>query len=272
MTNNYFQQQILSIQSAVMAGAVGNDAAMPVYDYYRLNATRLDTVRLAAHPGFGVSFSEITTANTLARLLEDFKAINACSHLRAVQTGYFGEARQIESVAGFIADICATQPQIIYLLDPVLGDGGRIYVDKEIVTWMVDYLIPLADILTPNIFELTLLTGHQITDADTAIRAARKLLSEKLTSIFVTGVQGKNDTILDILVFKDSVSQFSHKRKNIGISGSGDVLSAVMLAHILNGHSLENACDQASHIVADMIAAAKNPLTLAVKDWFWQKI
>ena len=98
-----FQPDILAIQSAVMIGAVGNDAAMPVYTHFRHKAARLDTVRLAAHPGFSRGFTDITEARVLAALLTDFANLQKDAMPKAAQTGYFGAADQIFPVADFIA-------------------------------------------------------------------------------------------------------------------------------------------------------------------------
>ena len=124
---------ILSIQSAVIHGAVGNNAAMPIYQYLRQPAESVDTVQLAAHPGFGTSMLSVTPAAELGALLADYRKLDIFRELGAIQTGYFGDHSQIGPVAQFIAASTQANKPLIYLLDPVLGDSGRLYVDSSIL-------------------------------------------------------------------------------------------------------------------------------------------
>ena len=272
-----FQPDILAIQSAVMIGAVGNDAAMPVYTHFRHKAARLDTVRLAAHPGFGRGFTDITDARVLAALLTDFANLQKDAMPKAVQTGYFGAADQIFPVADFIAS-SQKKDDIFYLLDPVLGDAGKLYVDQNIADAMQQKLLPLAAMITPNAFELGLLVRkpiHRLADAE---QAGRKILGQqrRLRAVFATGIDTSfpagEGRIADILITRDASVPFVHKSKAQGISGSGDVLSAMILAGYLIDGDLTKACQTASDIVNQMIRKTTTPLGLDVADLLWRII
>ena len=270
-----FQPDILAIQSAVMVGAVGNDAAMPVYTHFRHKAARLDTVRLAAHPGFGRGFTDITDARVLASLLTDFANLQKDAMPKAVQTGYFGAADQIFPVADFIAS-SQKKDDIFYLLDPVLGDAGKLYVDQNIADAMQQKLLPLADMITPNAFELGLLVRQPIHSLADAEQAGHKILSQlrRLRAVFATGIDASlpagKGRIADILITRDASVPFVHKSKAHGISGSGDVLSAMILAGYLGGGDLTKACQAASDIVNQMIRKTATPLGLDVADLLWR--
>ena len=276
-----FQPDILAIQSAVMIGAVGNDAAMPVYTHFRHKAARLDTVRLAAHPGFGRGFTDITEAKVLAALLTDFanlqKDAMPKAAPKAVQTGYFGAADQIFPVADFIAS-SQKKDDIFYLLDPVLGDAGKLYVDQNIADAMQQKLLPLADMITPNAFELGLLVHQPIHSLADAEEAGQKILGQlpRLRAVFATGIDASlpagEGRIADILITRDASVPFVHKSKAHGISGSGDVLSAMILAGYLNSGDLTKACQSASNIVNQMIRKTATPLGLDVADLLWRLI
>ena len=272
-----FQPDILAIQSAVMIGAVGNDAAMPVYTHFRHKAARLDTVRLAAHPGFGRGFTEITEAKVLAALLSDFANLQKDAMPKALQTGYFGVADQIFPVADFIAS-SQKKDDIFYLLDPVLGDAGKLYVDQNIADAMQQKLLPLADMITPNAFELGLLVRQPINSLADAEEAGRKILGQlpRLRAVFATGIDASlpagEGRIADILISRDASVPFVHKSKAHGISGSGDVLSAMILAGYLNSGDLTKACQSASNIVNQMIRKTATPLGLDVADLLWRLI
>ena len=272
-----FQPDILAIQSAVMIGAVGNDAAMPVYTHFRHKAARLDTVRLAAHPGFGRGFTDITEAKVLAALLTDFANLQKDAMPKALQTGYFGAADQIFPVADFIAS-SQKKDDIFYLLDPVLGDAGKLYVDQNIADAMQQKLLPLADMITPNAFELGLLVRQPINSLADAEEAGRKILGQlrRLRAVFATGIDASlpagEGRIADILISRDASVPFVHKSKAHGISGSGDVLSAMILAGYLNSGDLTKACQSASNIVNQMIRKTATPLGLDVADLLWRLI
>ncbi|MGB0810560.1 MAG: hypothetical protein ACPGRU_04795, partial [Candidatus Puniceispirillaceae bacterium] len=96
-----------------MHGAVGNDAAMPVYQHLKQPAERLDTVRLAAHPGFGTKAVSVTPPDELNGLLTDYRHLAIFQNLAAVQTGYFGQPSQIDPVARFITESQAAHSQLV---------------------------------------------------------------------------------------------------------------------------------------------------------------
>ena len=267
-----FQPQILTIQSAVMIGAVGNDAAMPVYTHFRQKAARLDTVRLAAHPGFQAGFTDITPADTLAALLHDFANLQQTTLPDAIQTGYFGAADQIAPVTEFIAG-SQNKGNIFYLLDPVLGDAGKLYVEQSIAVSIQERLLPLADIITPNAFELGLLAGRDVTSLAEAEIAAQQLLAKnsgRLKAVFATGIHAGTGKIADMLTTGKGTTSFVHNRKIHGVSGSGDVLSALVISAFLRDAGLEEACQRASVLAAEMIARTASPLGLAVTELLWQ--
>lgn len=264
------QLDILSIQSGVMAGAVGNDAAGPIYAQRDLKAARLDTVRLAAHPGHGIMRAYTTPANTLSELLADFFSLPQADNLKLIQTGYFGAAEQVSIVAGHIRSYRDTHPSCQFLCDPVLGDSGRLYVDSAIRDEINTHLLPPADYLTPNLFELSNLTGTLIETCDDAFRSAGALLSEtrlsRCRAILVTGVPHSDGTMTDCLVTRTSQDIIHASASTGGISGSGDTLAALMIAHLLSypDDDIASAAKAACSVTSRLMANAPSPLTMSV--------
>lgn len=271
MKNPTANQVILSIQSAVMHGAVGNDAAMPIYQHLKQPAERLDTVRLAAHPGFGTNAVSVTPADELAALLDDYRKLTVFNRLGAIQTGYFGHHTQVQTVAKFIAASQDERAARLYLLDPVLGDAGRLYVDEAIAQAMRQDLLPLADIITPNQFELGLLTDTKINDEKDAIKAARNLLNDRLQTVLVTGVTLKAGLIGDILIRPDAEHIITQTKQPHSVSGSGDCLCAIFLSAFLNGVDLIEAAKHASQKTAQVLAQAETPLSLPILESIWKE-
>ncbi len=261
---------ILSIQSAVMHGAVGNSAAMPIYQHLRQPAESVDTVQLAAHPGFGTSILSVTPAAELGALLADYRNLDIFGQLGAIQTGYFGEHSQISPVAQFIAASTQANEPLFYLLDPVLGDAGRMYVESSISESIRADLLPHADVITPNQFELSVLAGTGIQNEIDAVTAARRLITGRLKAVFATGVTTASGQICDILVSSGKEQIMTAEKKPNGVSGSGDVLSAFFLNAILSGQSLSQAAHTANKKTAEILAKADSKLTMPVLSHIWK--
>ena len=268
-------QDILTIQSAVMFGAVGNEAALAIYRHHHIRAARLDTVRLAAHPGYGTHFKDITPADSIAALLREFSSLEHFTALKAIQTGYFGHADQIKACADFLHSISSVDNRPFYMLDPVLGDAGRLYVDASIRTQMITSLLPLADMITPNFWELQWLVNHKASnEGEQAVEMAQNLLSRfaNIKAILVTSVLCENQ-ISDILVTKTAHHIFSHKHKILkegGIAGAGDILAALCLVYYLYGQNIEDTCRRASHQLARMLGHEPSPLGIDIEAFYRQ--
>ena len=261
---------ILSIQSAVMHGAVGNSAAMPIYQHLRQPAESLDTVQLAAHPGFGTSMVSVTPAAELDAMLADYTKLDVFGHLGAIQTGYFGDHTQITPVAQFIATSSQENAKLLYLLDPVLGDAGRLYVDRSISDAIRAKLLPHADIITPNQFELSLLAETAIQNETDAVTAARQLITGRLKAVFATGITTASSQICDILVSSETEQIMVSDRQPSGVAGSGDVLSAFFLSAVLSGQSIAKAANTANTKTAEILTKADTTLTMPVLRHIWE--
>jgi len=258
---------ILTIQSGVIYGAVGNDAAMAVYDHFGLSAFRLDTVRLAAHPCFGKMYAAITPAETIDKLLENFSQLEAAKTLGFIQTGYLGHADQVPILARHITQMKADNPSLEYCLDPVMGDGGKLYVDTALSAALSSELLPLAQHLTPNLFELEMLADTRIKTKQEVIAAARHLKSShRLSSIIVTAIP-EDEMMTDIIISDEGLAEHCHKRELSGISGGGDMYTAYYLSARLSGHSAHQSSYLASEAVTQCAHLSDDRRALPVKDW-----
>ncbi|HCV88642.1 MAG TPA: pyridoxal kinase PdxY, partial [Alphaproteobacteria bacterium] len=149
-------KQLLSIQSAVAAGFVGNSVAGPVLTALGQHPLLVDTILLAAHPGYGRRAGGAVPAAILGDVLDGLATLTELSAIGTVISGYLGNADQIDAIAGFIdgwkqsSGQSAADAARRYILDPVLGDGGRLYVAPDLAEAMITELLPRADIITPN--------------------------------------------------------------------------------------------------------------------------
>ena len=120
----------------------------------------------------------------------------------------------------------------------MLGDGGRLYVAQATAEAIRDRLIPLATLATPNLFELGWLTGAAVGDRDATTAAARKL---GLASVVVTSAAETISDVTTLLVTKDGCIENSAPKRTGIPNGAGDLLAGLLLGHMLNGQSQEEA-------------------------------
>lgn len=265
-SNRQKRTHILSIQSAVMAGFVGNNAAMAVYDYLNIPHYKLDSVRLAAHPGFGKLNRDVTAAHIMDHLLTDFRTLPHFQRLGAVQTGYLGAVAQVEILAKHITEMKQDFP-IRYYLDPVMGDNGKLYVSDALAETIAEKLLPLADVITPNLFEFERLAQLSVNTPSQIIAIAPKLIAQyQLEAVLVTGIPD-GDQIIDVLVTAQENATFSHHKHHQGHSGAGDMLTALLIGFVIQGHSLIAAAQQATELVTACAAHAEDPRDLAIQSW-----
>ncbi len=259
-----FMKQILSIQSAVTLGFVGNSVAAPVLTTMGHHPLAVDTIALAAHPGYGQRSGGAPTDDSFTNVLRALSLFDALANIDFVITGYLGSAHQ----AGPIHEtISAWREQIsdgIYILDPVLGDSDSLYVKPQIAESLQAKLLPLANIITPNRFELGFLATSKVTDLDAAIAAGQKLLTThpRLCAVFATGIcrkSGTLDDIGDLLITENDAPLWLPARccktsPSRNIPGGGDLLTAVMTGYLANGMDLVQAAGNASQMAQRIIA------------------
>ena len=117
-------KQILSIQSAVTCGFVGNTVAAPVITTLGMQPLLIDTISLAAHPGYGTIAGGPADQTQFSAILEALTTLCVLPQINSVVTGYLGDARQADPIHSMIRGWQAERPDGVYILDPVLGDGG----------------------------------------------------------------------------------------------------------------------------------------------------
>ena len=202
-------KQILSIQSAVTYGSVGNSVAAPVITKLGMQPLLIDTISLAAHPGYGTIAGGATDQTQFSAILEALTTLRVLPEINNIMTGYLGDARQAGPIHSMIQDWHTERHDGLYILDPVLGDGGRLYVDSAVVDQIRQKLLPLAHIVTPNQFELGLLTESQIKTVHDAAKAAMTMLQENpnLQAVIATGIANGEIGISDIKVTRHDINK-----------------------------------------------------------------
>ncbi len=169
-------RNILSIQSWVAYGHVGNAAAVFPLQRLGFEVWAVNTVQFSNHTGYGAWTGSVFPPELVAELLDGIEARGALPGCDAVLSGYMGSEGTVAAVADAVRRVRAANPAALYCCDPVMGDVGRgVFVRPELPDLIAAQALPAADIVTPNQFELELLTGHAVHTLDDALTAAHVL-------------------------------------------------------------------------------------------------
>jgi pyridoxine kinase len=212
----------------------------------------LPTVLLASRPGLGRPVRHETPAADLAAMLAALEADGCWTALDAVLTGYFPSPRSVTAAADAVRGIKNAAPAIPVLVDPIVGDAGRLYVAEATAGAIRDRLLPLATVATPNLFELSWLTGAPCGSPADAVGAARRLGPR---TVIVTSAAETQERISTLLVTSLDALERPASRRDAIPNGAGDLLAGLYLGHLLNGRDLKAALD-ASLADLDRVLAA----------------
>jgi pyridoxine kinase len=263
---------VLSIQSSVVYGRVGNRAAVPVLERLGHDVWPLDTVAFSNHPAHGAFRGRVVPAAEVSALVEGLAARGVFGRCDAVLSGYLGDAATAAVVADAVAQVRSAHGSALYCCDPVIGEVGRgVYVRAGIPEAFRDRLVPLADIVTPNPFELELLTGMAPTTLDAAQAAARSLIARGPTLVVATGLRlAKGPAELGVLAAtRDEAWLVRHPRRTVRVWGTGDAFAALFLGAYLGRRDVRAALERAVAALDGVLAVAERedsdelPLILA---------
>ena len=231
---------ILSIQSWVSYGHVGNAAAL--FPLQRLGAEvwAVNTVQFSNHPGHGAWTGRVGTGAEIAALIEGIERRGAFARCDAVLSGYLGDASVAAAVFDAVALVRAANPATLYCCDPVIGDAGRVYVRDDIPALIAARAVPQADVLTPNQFELERLTGVTGTDRMAIKRALDTLRTQMRAdgprAVLLTSaiLDDTPDDALDIVTADaDGMHTVRVPKLAVAASGAGDLMAALFLHALL---------------------------------------
>lgn len=245
---------VICVSSHVVRGAVGNRSSVFALEHLGFPVWSVATVSLPWHPGHGRATRIVPEDNQFAAMIDDLANSKFLGECGAILTGYFGSPAQIEPVAQLVAALKAKNPQALYLCDPVIGDSGGLYVAEPTAAAIRDHLLPMADIITPNRFELEWLAGKSLPDnpslAESALSFGAKLALVTSAHAMMAGSTG------NLLVEQTSSTLFEHRLLTGPSNGLGDLTSALLLARLLKGEPAATAAGRATASVFEMMAGA----------------
>ncbi len=242
---------VLSIQSHVAFGHVGNAAAMLPLQLLGAQPVAVHTVQFSNHTGYGEFKGQVFGADHIHDVLDGLRARGVLARCQAVLSGYLGDAAIGEVILSAVQEIRRQTPDLQYLCDPVMGDVGRgVFVRPGIPEFLRAHALREASIITPNHYEFELLHGAPVASVSDAVEAARDMLSTPRIdgphTIIVTSLRTPDlpaDRLSTLVVTADRAWTIQTPFVPLDPlpNGMGDVFSAVVLGHVLNGKAIQDA-------------------------------
>jgi pyridoxine kinase len=251
--------EVLSIQSSVAYGHVGNSAA--VFPLQRLGheVWPVNTVHFSNHTGYGAWRGPLLSPDDVREVIAGIDDRGALAGVDAVLSGYQGDPAVGAVILDAVARVRELNPEAVYCCDPVMGDVGRgMFVRPGIPEFMRDTVVPAADILTPNHFELDFLAGTTTASMSDVLAAVDVVRATGPRDVLVTSVL-VNDTAadsLDVLAVSDSGAwAVTTPLLPISPNGCGDVTAALYLAHLRTTGSPAAALERTTSSVFAILEA-----------------
>lgn len=260
---------ILAISSHVAFGSVGLAVVAPALHWLGHEVISMPTVILSSHPGYPRFAGGAVPVEQLTAMLDAMETNGWFAETAAVITGYLPTPGHVGVARAAVERVRAANPKATYLCDPVFGDEpDGIYLTSEVAGAIRDELLPLADIISPNRFELGWLSGLPIDSTDDARQAARSL---GVPSVLATSIPASDNRLATILFRAGQGQACFVRRRPTAPHGTGDLLSAMYLGNHVNNFS-PGYCLGASTSAVDASVASsmgRDELPLAGTGALW---
>jgi pyridoxine kinase len=245
----------LILSSFVAASRIGGAAQQYVLAAHGIDPVLTPTVMFGRSPARG-SQGQVTAPDVFARMLADIEADAIFGMVDLVITGHFSLPEQVEIAAGVLGRVRqASERPPVMVIDPILGDApGGLYVRPDVAEAVAQRLVPLADYLTPNLWELGHLTGAPIEDLASAAAAARQLGKPAV----ITSAPTRSGETGVLFVDADAATLFAHPKLPKAPNGTGDLVTASFGAGLVEGLTPLAAAERAARAAAEAVSAAQD--------------
>ncbi len=263
---------LLSIQSHVAYGHVGNASAAFALQRLGVEVWPIHTVQFSNHTGYGAWRGRAFDGASIQELVEGIAERGVLASCDGVLSGYMGTADVGAAILDAVARVRAANPQARYCCDPVIGDVGRgVFVQPGIADFMRQAAVRAADIVTPNHFELDHLTGRTTTRMAEVLAAVAALRALGPGTALVTSLLTEEtppETIELLACDRDGAWRLRTPKLPISVNGAGDAIAALFFAHHLRtGSAAEALSLSASSVfgILDRTAAAQSREILLIE-------
>jgi pyridoxine kinase len=243
------RMNLLSIQSHVAYGHVGNASAAFPLQRLGVEVWPVHTVQFSNHTGYGKWRGEVFDASLVRDVVTGIEERGVLPKCDGVLSGYMGSADIGLAILDAVDRVKAANPKAKYCCDPVIGDVGRgVFVRPGIPEFMRSRAVPAADIVTPNQFELDHLTGltsYTIEEAKTACGALHAM-GPKTVLVTSLHVEDTPPGSIDLLASGvDGMFQLRTPKLDLDVNGAGDAIAALFFFHMLKSGLVKTALEQA---------------------------
>ncbi|MEH2528018.1 MULTISPECIES: pyridoxal kinase PdxY [unclassified Bradyrhizobium] len=246
---------VISIQSQVAYGHVGNSAAVFPMQMHGIDVVAVPTTLLSNRPGYPTIRGRVLDRELVADLLHGIEERGAVDTATMILSGYLGSADNAAVVADFVARAKARNPALVYCCDPVLGDRDRgLFVHADIPPLVRDLLCPLADIITPNHFEFEWLCGAKATSIDQVLKAARAFMARGTVVVTSAELADTPEGEIETLAVERADEGFKAFRVRtpklpISPNGTGDLFAALLVSARVRGFDTPDALSHAASAI-----------------------
>ncbi|XP_054324901.2 pyridoxal kinase [Pongo pygmaeus] len=270
--------RVLSIQSHVIRGYVGNRAATFPLQVLGFEVDAVNSVQFSNHTGYAHWKGQVLNSDELQELYEGLR-LNNMNKYDYVLTGYTRDKSFLAMVVDIVQELKQQNPRLVYVCDPVLGDKwdgeGSMYVPEDLLPVYKEKVVPLADIITPNQFEAELLSGQKIHSQEEALRVMDMLHSMGPDTVVITSSNLPSPQGSDYLIVLGSQRRrnpagsvvmerirMDIRKVDAVFVGTGDLFAAMLLAWThKHPNNLKVACEKTvstlHHVLQRTIQCAK---------------
>lgn len=247
----------MSIQSHVAYGYVGNAAAVFPLQRLGVEVWPVLTVNFSNHTGYGAWRGPLITAEQVGDVIGGIEDRGFLGQADAVLSGFQGSADMGQQILTAVAKVRAHNPAALYCCDPVMGDVDTgFYCLPGIPEFMRDEVIPRADVVTPNLFELEFLVGRPVRTMTDVLSAAQELHARGPATVLVTSVrfpEAADESMRMVAVTAEGAWQVETPRIDGYFTGTGDITSALFLAKLLAGLPIATALAETAAVVYSVL-------------------
>ncbi|MFI5842610.1 pyridoxal kinase PdxY [Catenuloplanes sp. NPDC051500] len=249
--------KVLSIQSAVAHGHVGNSAAVFPLQRIGVEVVPVLTVNFSNHTGYGAWRGPLIPPSDVAEVLLGVEERGVFPQVDAVLSGYQGGVGIGDVIVDAVRRVKAANPAALYACDPVMGNAkSGCFVAPEIPVLLRDRVVPVADIITPNQFELGFLTGTEPASIGSTLASVDLARAMGPSTVLVTSVErpDRAEGTIEMLVV-DGAGAWLVTTPHLPFkaNGSGDVTAALFTAHYVETRDAKVSLERTASSVFDLI-------------------
>ncbi|XP_013421781.1 pyridoxal kinase [Lingula anatina] len=241
--------RVLSIQSHVVSGYVGNKSATFPLQVLGFEVDAINSVQFSNHTGYKSFTGQVIKSDELGELIKGLQD-NNLDKFSYLLTGYIGDPTFLHKVADVIKELKRVNPGLVYVCDPVMGDDGQMYVPSSLLAIYKEVILPLADVITPNQFEAELLTDIKINSEADAMKAMHCLHDRGINTVVISSTDLGSENVLIAMGSSTKNGSKTGIRLEIpklpaNFTGTGDLFAALLLAWMdKHAGNLKLACEK----------------------------